>query len=513
MDASNVNIDLIRSHVDTIILRSLCDEDKYGYEILNEIKEKSKGLYMLKQPTLYSCLKRLEKLGYIRSYKGDVSNGAQRVYYSLQPEGRAFLESDQVQWEFSRTIIDNLLSDREFDPNSIPPFDPTAYRPMTKRQRNPHSYAEYLASLSEPDDVSQPVQDDLADARSAEYYSQPEPQPEIDDSPAIEPTEEQPGPEPVEEARQEPVRTGSSSSYGSILDIFRPKQEEPREDVQPAPERPAQTAPSRDSYRQPEQERPTKQAAPVFDMRDEEAGVNYITSFDSIYSAPKNDVREYTGSADRSKYDVSADQFGFVSLNELRTRYAAEGYTIRPYIKKNTSEFYINNYYYSGRLLRDCSLFAYALYAVEVLIAYFATGVRSGQLACRPAQTLQGEFQFAFVFDQLVDIHAQRIDIDNLFGFLCVRRADRLPDHLGQADRHSDIVLARHPCGIAHIQRAVQDSALSRQLNIAAFGRLLFCCHVDDEAFERRVHGGNPFGDLIVTQYAVARFCRFVRQL
>ena len=373
MDASNVNIDLIRSHVDTIILRSLCDEDKYGYEILNEIKEKSKGLYMLKQPTLYSCLKRLEKLGYIRSYKGDVSNGAQRVYYSLQPEGRAFLESDQVQWEFSRTIIDNLLSDREFDPNSIPPFDPTAYRPMTKRQRNPHSYAEYLASLSEPDDVSQPVQDDLADARSAEYYSQPEPQPEIDDSPAIEPTEEQPGPEPVEEARQEPVRTGSSSSYGSILDIFRPKQEEPREDVQSAPERPAQTAPSRDSYRQPEQERPKKQAAPVFDMRDEEAGVNYITSFDSIYSAPKNDVREYTGSADRSKYDASADQFGFVSLNELRTRYAAEGYTIRPYIKKNTSEFYINNYYYSGRLLRDCSLFAYALYAVEVLIAYFAT--------------------------------------------------------------------------------------------------------------------------------------------
>ena len=111
MDASHVNIDLIRSHVDTIILRSLCDEDKYGYEILNEIKEKSKGLYMLKQPTLYSCLKRLEKLGYIRSYKGDVSNGAQRVYYSLQPEGRAFLESDQVQWEFSRTIIDNLLSD------------------------------------------------------------------------------------------------------------------------------------------------------------------------------------------------------------------------------------------------------------------------------------------------------------------------------------------------------------------------------------------------------------------
>ena len=37
MDNSNVNIDLIRGHVDTIILKSLYYEDKYGYEILNEI--------------------------------------------------------------------------------------------------------------------------------------------------------------------------------------------------------------------------------------------------------------------------------------------------------------------------------------------------------------------------------------------------------------------------------------------------------------------------------------------
>ena len=356
MDASNVNIDLIRSHVDTIILRSLCDEDKYGYEILNEIKEKSKGLYMLKQPTLYSCLKRLEKLGYIRSYKGDVSNGAQRVYYSLQPEGRAFLESDQVQWEFSRTIIDNLLSDREFDPNSIPPFDPTAYRPMT------NSYAEYLASLSEPEDVAQ---DDMPQPDQQPERIQEVPQEPMDDDSVADESLEDVGSQTTVGSSS---AVSSASSYGSILDIFGPRRE-----PDPKPERAVEPTPVRDTPRQTEPERTERQSAPVFDMRDEEAGVNYITSFDSIYSAPKNDVREYTGSTDRSKYDASADQFGFVSLNELRTRYAADGFTIRPYIKKNTSEFYINNYYYSGRLLRDCSLFAYALYAVEVLIAYFAT--------------------------------------------------------------------------------------------------------------------------------------------
>ena len=66
-DNSSVNIDLIRGHMDTIILRTLSNEDKYGYEILDEIKGKSNNLYSLKQPTLYSCLKRLEKQGLITS--------------------------------------------------------------------------------------------------------------------------------------------------------------------------------------------------------------------------------------------------------------------------------------------------------------------------------------------------------------------------------------------------------------------------------------------------------------
>ena len=59
---SSISADLIRGHINTIILRSLYDRDKYGYEIINEINEKSHGQYTLKQPTLYSALKRLENL-------------------------------------------------------------------------------------------------------------------------------------------------------------------------------------------------------------------------------------------------------------------------------------------------------------------------------------------------------------------------------------------------------------------------------------------------------------------
>ena len=64
----SIDSDLIRGHVDTIILKTLTTGEKYGYEIIKEIEQKSKGTYELKQPTLYSCLKRLENQGLISAF-------------------------------------------------------------------------------------------------------------------------------------------------------------------------------------------------------------------------------------------------------------------------------------------------------------------------------------------------------------------------------------------------------------------------------------------------------------
>lgn len=52
MDISSVNSDLIRGNVTTIILGCLWSSDKYGYEILKEIEDKSNSQYVLKQATL-----------------------------------------------------------------------------------------------------------------------------------------------------------------------------------------------------------------------------------------------------------------------------------------------------------------------------------------------------------------------------------------------------------------------------------------------------------------------------
>ena len=72
---SGVSADLIRGHINTIILRTLAEGDRYGYDIISEIEQKSHGQYSLKQPTLYSALKRLEAQGYVKSYWGGASGG------------------------------------------------------------------------------------------------------------------------------------------------------------------------------------------------------------------------------------------------------------------------------------------------------------------------------------------------------------------------------------------------------------------------------------------------------
>ena len=478
MDNSNVNIDLIRGHVDTIILKSLYLEDKYGYEILNEIKDKSKGMYTLKQPTLYSCLRRLEKQGYIRSYKGDTSNGAQRVYYSLQPAGRAFLESDQHQWEFSRTIIDSLLSDEEFDPEKhVAPFDPSNFRPLTRRNKSsvdedsdsevnvnaetsrsynvsddndnmfnpsedyvippevvappvdeydkiPH---EYLGSTYPQNRSAVPSENGYSEYRE-EFYGErnyagnrdgygcerPEEYSEgkehvyssdetdtflknekIDDvtnsiQQQIYDEEQEEDVEEIEDydapsvATSQPVFYGDERSEEKLSDsskegnytVYDAKEEKCDEEVRTE-------AFERLYERKPVEEKKPDVKTYNTDIADDRRyddyanrqTVNYIDSFDSIYSVPMTQVTPSSNSSSISSDDEKID---YLSTSELKSKMMAEGYNLRPYVKKNTSEYYINQYYFSNKLNRDSSILTYIVYAVGVLIAYFSTAPTYG---------------------------------------------------------------------------------------------------------------------------------------
>ncbi|CAM4486481.1 PadR family transcriptional regulator [Paenibacillus phoenicis] len=119
MNDSAISRDLIRGHIDTIILRVLLEEgDNYGYEIMKSISSISQGRYELKEPSLYTSLKRLEAQKLIESYWGeDRSLGGRRKYYHVTPAGAEVYKANLAAWKFSREIIDVLIEKQEGSPS------------------------------------------------------------------------------------------------------------------------------------------------------------------------------------------------------------------------------------------------------------------------------------------------------------------------------------------------------------------------------------------------------------
>lgn len=105
----------LKGNINTIILCSLYDKDpksgdKYGYEIAKEIKERTENKYEIKQPTLYSYLKKLEQQDLITSYWGTESNGGRRRYYSLTAKGRQDCERFMAEWEYHKAVLNTLVT-------------------------------------------------------------------------------------------------------------------------------------------------------------------------------------------------------------------------------------------------------------------------------------------------------------------------------------------------------------------------------------------------------------------
>ena len=175
-NSTSISSDLIRGHINTIILRTLYESDKYGYEIINEIEEKSKGQYSLKQPTLYSALKRLESQDYVTSYWGGVSNGGRRKYFQITDKGKAIVEQNRAEWEYSRTVIDSLISERDYDFSNPPPAHSVDFNILKKStSRVPISHADndseiHLQDASAPDET--PALDTLSEDKAQDAAPQ-----------------------------------------------------------------------------------------------------------------------------------------------------------------------------------------------------------------------------------------------------------------------------------------------------------------------------------------------------
>ena len=110
MNDTTISSDLIRGHIDTIVLGLLSRQDRYGYEVVKEVGALSDGEYELKEPTLYSAFRRMEGQRLIRSYWGEESQGGRRKYYAITDLGVEAYKRNLEDWQRARRLIDRLVS-------------------------------------------------------------------------------------------------------------------------------------------------------------------------------------------------------------------------------------------------------------------------------------------------------------------------------------------------------------------------------------------------------------------
>ncbi|MFB5281869.1 PadR family transcriptional regulator [Peribacillus sp. Hz7] len=105
-----VNKEVLKGHIDTLILSLLNTRDMYGYELAKLVRERSEEQFELKEGTLYLSLKRLEKNKWISSYWGDEQGpGGRRKYYRLTSLGEKGFKEKRKEWQFIKKMIDSFL--------------------------------------------------------------------------------------------------------------------------------------------------------------------------------------------------------------------------------------------------------------------------------------------------------------------------------------------------------------------------------------------------------------------
>ncbi len=94
--------ELKRGSIQLCLLALLAKEEKYGFQILHELRDKSNGFFDLKEGTLYPALRRLEERAFVESrWKEPASGegGIPRKYYRLTARGRRALAEALAIWD------------------------------------------------------------------------------------------------------------------------------------------------------------------------------------------------------------------------------------------------------------------------------------------------------------------------------------------------------------------------------------------------------------------------------
>ncbi len=92
-----------------LILRLLLQDEMYGYEIVQAIRNRTEAVISVGEGVVYPVLHGLERQGALRARRKRV-NGRSRIYYSVTPAGALRLAGLSEAWTRLAAAIQRILA-------------------------------------------------------------------------------------------------------------------------------------------------------------------------------------------------------------------------------------------------------------------------------------------------------------------------------------------------------------------------------------------------------------------
>lgn len=108
-ETGNATIGLLQGTLDLLVLRVLVAGPLHGYAISRRLAELSEDWLSVDEGSLYPCLYRMEKKGWISSEEGRSENNRRARFYSLTQAGTAQLEAEQESWQRFQLAVSRVL--------------------------------------------------------------------------------------------------------------------------------------------------------------------------------------------------------------------------------------------------------------------------------------------------------------------------------------------------------------------------------------------------------------------
>jgi PadR family transcriptional regulator, regulatory protein PadR len=108
-ETGGATINLLQGTLDLLVLRVLVAGPLHGYAISRRLAELSEDWLSVDEGSLYPCLYRMEKKGWIRSEEGRSENNRRARFYSLTDQGIARLDVEQEGWQRFQLAVSRVL--------------------------------------------------------------------------------------------------------------------------------------------------------------------------------------------------------------------------------------------------------------------------------------------------------------------------------------------------------------------------------------------------------------------